>query len=601
MFGFRLRESLFVKHLLRQRGPVLAAAVVMLAEAAVTVGMPLPMRFIMNHLLVPAKHGKAPCLSFLPHDWPAPALLGASVAWLAALCVIAALVCVGQELWLARAVNGIVEGVRRDLVDLLLSRRVSFVERWHKADIIGRVSGDTGNLEGLLTVGLPTLLRSLPTLIMVLFVLVKIDRGFALAMVAAIMTMYLVSVHFIRQVRALEKRARSETNEFEKDGYQALQAFSLIKSLSAERAVSEMLTSGARCIAELLTQSQVAESRQTAALGATKNLMRLAVIAIGGWAVLRKEMLVGDLILFLSYVDSVSKPVNEISKFAVKRAKGVIAIERIEELAREASLMPETEGTAAVDFAAPLSLRLHDVSAGYPGGSAPLRRFSAAFDAGDLVAVVGASGSGKTTFLKLLNRLIDPVDGEIRLGGQLLKEYRLAELRSCVTAVSQETFFVAGSVRRNLSLARGDAPTDEELWAALERVGAASFVRSLPGGLEAAIGEGGLKLSGGEERRLGVARAFLRPRRGLFVFDEPTAGLDPRSADRVMASMRGLAEDGAAVLWSTHRLEEAAGADRVIFFAAGERPMMGTHEELRETSPVYRVFASAERLAAGAA
>lgn len=587
------RESLFVKHLRLQKGLLLAASVAMLAEALVIVAMPLPMRFIMNHLLVPTKHGKSPWPFFLPQEWPDTSLLAAAAAWLAVLCVAAALVDISQELWLARAVNRVIEGVRRDLLELLLTRRADFVEGRHKADIIGRLSGDTSNLEGLLTVGLPTLLRALPTLLLVLAVLATLDRSFALAMLAVVLVMYLLTAHFTRRVRSLEKEARNETNYLEEDAYQALQAFPLIKSLSAERATSELLAAGIRRITTSTTGSQVAESWQSASLTATKNFMRLMILLCGGWAVLRRDMLVGDLVLFLSYVDSVTSPVNDLAKFSVKRAKAVIAMERIEELAREARVKPETEGDAEVDASASLALRLREASASYPGGKTPVRDFSAAFVAGDLVAVVGMSGSGKTTFLRLLNRLLDPSDGEIRLGGRLLTDYRLDALRAEVTAVSQQTYFIAGTVRQNLCLARRGPVADGELWSALERVGAEAFVRALPGGLDAAIGEGGLKLSGGEERRLSVARAFLRPRRGVFAFDEPTAGLDPVSAARVTASLRDLAKDGAAVFWSTHRMEEAVAAGRVVFFRAGERPVMGAHAELLATCPSYGAFINA--------
>lgn len=579
------RDTLFVKHLMRRRRQVLAAAAVLLGEALVTVALPLPLRFIMNHLLAPAKsHAQTGwlCALFAPR-W----LLAAAVACLALLYLCSGLLDVGEEIWLSRAVNGIVEGVRGELVDLLLTRRQRFVDGYHKADIVGRISGDAANLEAILSVGLPTVMRAVPTLVMVVVLLTSMNRLFALAMVAVVLVMYLFSSHFSAQVRAHEKVARREVNHFEQNLYQGLQAFPLIKSLALEEITSGLMAANARRITDSLVRSQISESLQGVSLGATKNFMRLMIILAGGAAVMRGDMLLGDLMLFLSYVDSVASPVNDLSKFAVKQAKARIAIDRIEELAAQARAFPEAEGAAPLRDAGPLPLRLRDVSFAHEGGAVALRNFCAYLQPGDLVAVAGPSGVGKTTFLKLLNRLHDPAQGEILLGGRPLTDFRLRDLRSYVTVVPQETFFLSGTIRENLRIASSAPATDEQMWRALERVHARGFVAALPGALDARIGEGGLKLSGGEERRLSVARAFLRPRRGVFVFDEPTSGLDPASAGAVMASIRALAAEGAIVLWSTHRMEEVSSAAHVLFFAPGQNPALGSHAELSASCPAY--------------
>lgn len=582
-------EGLFYRHVVRERWNLAAASAVLIGQAAATVALPLPLRFVLNHLLVPPKTA-ADWPAFMPRGLTPEQLLAAALLWLAALCAASSALDMLEEVATARASNAIVEGVRRDLLDLVLTRRQSFVDGWHKADLAGRLSGDTANLEALISVGLPTIVGSVPTLLMILVMLASLDRVFVAAMAAVMTVMYLLNRRFSERVRSHERLARREGNRFEQHVLQALLAFPLIKSLGLETPTFRQTAGCARRITEILQERQLAQGLLSASLGTTKNLMRLLILGVGGVAVLRGRLAVGDLVLFLSYVESVSKPVNELSKFSVKRAKAAAGIERIEELTAAAKGAAETGGARRLIDGRPRDLRLREVSFAYPEGAVALRRWSAVLSPGELVAVVGPSGAGKSTLLKLLNRLLDPTEGEILLGGAPLREYRLDDLRAWVTAIPQETYFVAGTIRDNLLLARRGSAPDADLWEALEKANAAAFVAALPEGLDARVGEGGLRLSGGQDRRLCVARAFLRPARGVFAFDEPTSGLDPRSADAFIEAARGLAAQGALVLWSTHRVEETARAGRTLFFAPGQNPALGTHAELLASSPSYAAF-----------
>jgi ATP-binding cassette subfamily B protein len=206
---------------------------------------------------------------------------------------------------------------------------------------------------------------------------------------------------------------------------------------------------------------------------------------------------------------------------------------------------------------------------------------------GKLVAVMGASGSGKSTFGRLLNRLLDPVEGSVEIGGEDIRTYDLKSLRAKVRLVSQETFLLSGSVRENLLLASNRPTTDSALIEALAAVNALGFVSALPRGLDTVIGEGGQQLSGGQAKRIHLARAFLDQTSEIVLFDEPTTGLDPLSAKQVIDSITGLSREKSLVLWVTHRMQEALSADRVLFFRPGENPVFSTHTELL-IDPDYR-------------
>jgi ABC-type multidrug transport system fused ATPase/permease subunit len=190
----------------------------------------------------------------------------------------------------------------------------------------------------------------------------------------------------------------------------------------------------------------------------------------------------------------------------------------------------------------------------------------------------------------LLNRLADPVEGRVEIAGEDLRNYDLKQLRSLVRVLSQEVFLVSGTVRENLLLAVGRAVNDEEISAALSAVNASAFVAALPQGIDTEVGEGGLQLSGGQAKRIHLARAFLDLESEIILFDEPTTGLDTLSAQMVIESIEKLARAKTLVLMVTHRMVEVYSADRVLFFSANQNPLFSAHEDLFRTNPLYRAL-----------
>jgi ATP-binding cassette subfamily B protein len=237
------------------------------------------------------------------------------------------------------------------------------------------------------------------------------------------------------------------------------------------------------------------------------------------------------------------------------------------------------------------SVELHDVHFAYPGSTGEvLRGIDLTLRPGERMALVGATGSGKTTLAALIGRLYDVTSGSVTLDGVDVRELALPDLRTAVATAFEDPVLISASVRENVALGIPEA-SDETVWAALRAAGADGFVAGLPWGLDTRIGEQGMSLSGGQRQRLALARAILgKP--PVLVLDDPLSALDVHTEAEVEAALRRVLR-GVTALVVAHRPSTVQLADRVAMLVDGRIAAVGTHRELLDTEPAYRALLSA--------
>jgi ATP-binding cassette, subfamily B, bacterial len=240
---------------------------------------------------------------------------------------------------------------------------------------------------------------------------------------------------------------------------------------------------------------------------------------------------------------------------------------------------------------APRELCFRDVAFGYREGVEALSGFRASFQRGRLTGLFGRSGSGKSTVAALAVRLFDPDSGTVELDGRSLSEFELDSLRARVGLALQDSVLFGTTIRENLLLGQSQA-TDDELWAALRAAAAEDFVRGLADGLDCELGSGGVGLSGGERRRISLARTLLR-RSPIVIVDEPFAGLDRMAVERVRGTLVELARDSIVIVIA-HDLDHLEVFDRILFLSDGRIEDAGTHSELVERNALYRRMTRAQ-------
>jgi len=292
----------------------------------------------------------------------------------------------------------------------------------------------------------------------------------------------------------------------------------------------------------------------------------LVVIALGVWTLQTDRLTLGGLLAFLTLMAQCYRPIRDLADLLPAMYSATAGIERIVELLDEE---PPRERTGAAPLRDPRGpIRLEGVTVRYPSAHFDaLRGVDLEIVPGEMVAVCGPSGAGKSTLVRLLTRQIDPVHGAVLVGGQDLRDATLASVRDAVTIVLQETLLLDAPVAENIAFARPDA-TEQEVYAAARAADADEFIRALPEGYATRIGQRGRSLSGGQQRRLSMARALLRES-PVLVLDEPTAGLDPDTARRVLAPLRGAAAGGRTIILVTHDPVAVEFADRAIRLERG--------------------------------
>jgi ATP-binding cassette subfamily B protein len=310
----------------------------------------------------------------------------------------------------------------------------------------------------------------------------------------------------------------------------------------------------------------------------------VALIWFGGNRISSGEMTIGSLIAFLTYFTLILTAVMMAMFVAIMAPRAAVCAERIQQvLDTETSVKVPSQPATGISTLG--SVELRNVGFGYPGAdSAVLSDVSFSTHAGQTTAIIGSTGSGKTTLMNLVARLVDVTDGALLLGGVDVRELDTELLWRRIGLVPQKPYLFSGTVRSNLRFGKPDA-TDDELWAALEVAQATDFVSAMPGGLDGRIEQGGSNVSGGQRQRLAIARALVR-RPDVYLFDDSFSALDTATDARLRAALVPCTRD-AAVIVVAQRVSTIRYADQIVVLEDGVVVGRGTHDELLAECPTY--------------
>lgn len=324
------------------------------------------------------------------------------------------------------------------------------------------------------------------------------------------------------------------------------------------------------------------------------NVSTVAVLWVGGRRIDAGEMQIGSITAMITYVAQILMAVLMASFIAIMAPRATVCAERLLEVL-------DTEPTVASppdpvrQLPARVSVEFRGAGFSYPGADAPvLRGISFRADPGTTTAIIGGTGSGKSTLMRLLPRLIDATEGQVLVAGTDIRTLDTEVLRSRIAVVPQKAYLFSGTIADNLRYGRSDA-TDEELWRALEIAQAADFVRATSDGLNTEISQGGTTVSGGQRQRLAIARALVR-RPSIYLFDDAFSALDPATDSRLRAALEPETRD-ACVLIVAQRVSTVQDADRIVVLDNGTMVDVGTHLGLLGRCPTYAEIVESQRMA----
>src|SRR3954449_5638922 len=475
--------------------------------------------------------------------------------------------------------------LRQSLYQRLQRLPVPFHDRWASGQLLSRATSDMSTIRRFVGFGAVFLAVNLITCVVVLVLLLITYWPLGLAVLLTTVPLTVVGLRWERRYNVQSRRVQDQQGELATDVEEAVQGIRVVKSLGRSRLVFDRYDLKAL----RLRGQQLDKVRTLALLWCVFEFhpqITLAVILVGGAvAVSSGALTIGGLVGFVALFTVLVWPILSLGFLIAHAQETASACDRIGELLDAPITVADRPDARPAPVGTPARLRFEGVGFAYPGSDRPvLDGVELDLSPGETVALVGATGSGKTTLTALVPRLYDVTAGRVTLDGHDVRELPLAQLRSVVATAFEDATLFSMSVRENLTLGRPDA-SDDDVDEAL-RVSQAGFVHDLPWGLETRIGEQGLSLSGGQRQRLALARAVLgRP--SVLVLDDPLSALDVHTESLVERALRDvLARTTALVV--AHRPSTVLLADRVALLQDGRITAVGRHSDLLAEVPAYR-------------
>ncbi len=502
-------------------------------------------------------------------------LLGAYVGGLITRAVqMLATVTMGQRV-LFRMRERIFEHFQRLSLDFFDHREIG--------DLMSRLTNDTEAINNTLNMGLPQFLGNILFLIGVLIAMVALDWKLALISMSVLPLMFASTMFFSKRVRAASRRSREKLGEVSSEleenisGVRVVQAFGREEQTAREFRQVNAQNRDANVEAQTVTSA----FRPTLDIFSTVGIA--LVLGAGGVMALRGAITVGLIFAFLGYVRRFFQPVRAIGMLYAQVQTAIAAAERIFELLDTPSQVEDSVDAGRLDGVAG-RIAFDHVTFAYEEGEPVLRDVSFTAAPGEMVAIVGPTGAGKTTMVNLLMRFYDVDEGRVLVDGQDVRRVQKESLRDQVGMVLQDTFLFAGTLMENIRYGRLDA-TDDEVIAAARTAGADEFIQRLPDAYATELNERGASLSLGQRQLIAIARAILADPR-ILILDEATSSVDTRTERVIQAGMNTLMK-GRTSLVIAHRLSTIREADQVLVLCDGQIIERGTHGSLLDAEGFY--------------
>ena len=507
--------------------------------------------------------------------------------WVLALGVLAAIRFVlgfAYRYGLFRSAHRIEADLRILTFERLTELSFSYWDRTQTGQVISRANSDIRSIQLLFAFG-PILAMQIVMLAMGLTAMLLLSLPLTLVGMAPLPVVLYVGIRLRHHVFPLSWVTQARMADLATIVDENIQGAQIVRTFAQEQNQVTLLARSALRLRWAGTATADARARHAPIMEALPRLGLALVLLVGGLLAIDGRAAVGDIVAFNAYVLIMAGPFRMIGFVMIQWQRASAAAQRVFEMIDE---IPEiSERPDALPIVEPAGrVELDDVTFAYAtgDGTAVIDGLSMVVEAGETVAVVGRTGSGKSTIARLLPRFYDVDRGAVRLDGVDVRDLRLSDLRRAVTVVNDEPFLFATSVRDNVAFARPDAD-EASVAVALVDAAAGGFVASMPSGADTQLGERGATISGGQRQRLAIARALVADP-AVLVLDDATSAIDAEVEERIHAALRERRAQRTTILIA-HRLSTIALADRVVFVSGGKAAATGSHRHLLRTVPEY--------------
>ncbi|MFL0270027.1 ABC transporter ATP-binding protein [Candidatus Clostridium radicumherbarum] len=474
-------------------------------------------------------------------------------------------------------------GFRKDISEKINRMPLKYFDGTNHGEVLSRVTNDVDTLSQTLNQSLGQIITSVTTVIGVLVMMLSISWIMTLVAVAILPLSFMLIMFIVNKSQKYFKEQQDFLGNLNGHVEEMYGGHIVMKAFNGEEKSIEEFDKGNNKLYGVAWKSQFLTSIMMPLMGFVGNLGYVAVCILGGWLAVKKSIEVGDIQAFIQYVRSFTQPISQIANISNILQQTAASAERVFEFLAEEEEVPETSTPVKLDHVNG-SVEFKDVHFGYNPDKIIINDFSATIKPGQRVAIVGPTGAGKTTMVKLLMRFYDVNSGSIMVDGHDIRDFSRNDLRSMFGMVLQDTWLYNGSIMENIRYGRLNA-TDDEVKQAARAAHVDGFVHTLPDGYNMVLNEEASNVSQGQKQLLTIARAILADPK-ILILDEATSSVDTRTEVQIQKAMNNLMKDRTSFIIA-HRLSTIRDADLILVMDHGDIVEQGTHEELLAKNGFY--------------
>jgi len=549
---------------------------------------PLPIKFIVDNVL--SDHALSPgMIAFFNSFGGVPGkipLLSICIGAMVVFVIGNACVSIYASHLTTKVCQTMVHELSIDLFDKVQRLSLSFYSKNKVGELLQRISGDVYVVYSLVASIILPAITALATLIGMFYIMATINVLLACIAISVVPALALLLYIFYKPMNDSTVEQYNLLGELSAFMQQSLTSIKIIQAYSSENYTRDKFMGHSKQYSAAYVRSTKISMIYVILTGVITGLATAVVIGVGAFNGLQLKISIGELFVFLGYIGALFGPVNSLSNTVATAVTIGARSKRIFELMDSQETVSEKANAIELHNVQG-DIELQNVEFGYGKNNDSkriLKDFNLKVSAGQIVALVGQTGAGKTSLISLLLRFYDPWKGKILIDGKDISDVKIASLRSHIALVLQDSFIFPMSIKENIAFGNPDATLDEIKDAAKASY-AHDFIMRLPKGYDTVASEGGVSLSGGEKQRISLARAFLR-KSAILILDEPTSALDARTESNIFKALKKYSS-GRTVFIISHRLSTIRNADMIITLKDGVIAEKGTHENLISQDKLY--------------
>jgi ATP-binding cassette subfamily B protein len=473
--------------------------------------------------------------------------------------------------------------LRRALYAHMQRLSISFHDQKRTGDLISRVTSDVDDIQSFIASGLLSSLINVLTLAGMVGVMFWLNWRFTLIALSVAPLLFFVVYSYTRRIKQAARKVRKKESVVFSVVEEVLSSIRVVKAFARERYEQERLEEASLDEVESSLRARKLKARLTPLVDLIVATGTCLVLWFGARLTLSGTLSVGSMVLFVQYLSKMYKPMQELSKMTDTYSKAAVGYERIQEILQTDNEVRDLRGARPVKKLNG-KIEFEHVTFSYSHDQPVLRDMSFRIEPGQVAALVGPTGVGKTTIISLVPRFYDPDEGVVKIDGIDVRQIKQQSLRQQISYVLQENVLFHGPLWQNIAYGKPEASRKEIIHAA-ELANATEFIGKLPQGFDTIVGERGMTLSGGQRQRIAIARAVIR-NTPILMLDEPTSGLDAASEKLVFAALDRLME-GKTTIVIAHRLSTIRRADIIFVVDEGAITEQGTHGKLLKAGGLY--------------